>query len=480
MSGPDGKLAPQANCGAEAQVAAGLHLRGNLLDSIMESVPCAIFAKDLEGRYLSINRAGAAMAGLRPLDFIGRTDAELLEPERAEAARRGDLAVVSSGRERRREETLLVGGESRAYISSTIPWRDDTGRIVGVIGVSVDITERKRAEESLQNERLLLRTVIDNIPETICAKDSALRKILSNPADVFAMGARSEAEVLGKTDYDFYAQEFADFFTAIDSQVMESGEPMLEVEREIPVNVTERRWILGSKIPLKDKAGRIVGVVGITRDITGRRKAEERIKELLAEKELILREVHHRIKNNMASICSLLSIQRATVEDIAAKRALEAAAGRVQSMMVLYERLYLSGDFLNISVGFVLPSLVDEIVANCACPAEIEVEKEVEDFVLDTKRLQPLGIIVNEVLTNAMKYAFAGRARGRVRVKARREGGRARVEIGDDGIGMPEAVGPGRSTGFGLMLVENLSRQLDGEIRVERGGGTRFVLEFPC
>lgn len=199
---------------------------------------------------------------------------------------------------------------------------DDAGKIIGVVGSSVDITEGKRVEESLQNERLLLRTVIDNLPDTICAKDVQLRKILSNPTDVYAMGANSETEVLGKTDYNFYSKEFADFFTGIDRKAIQDGAPVLDVEMGIPMGPSGMRWVVGSKLPVKDKDGRVIGLVGISRDISERKRAELKVEELLTKKDLLQREVHHRNKNSMNVINSILSLQRSTLSDTAAKQAL--------------------------------------------------------------------------------------------------------------------------------------------------------------
>ena len=109
----------------------------------------------------------------------------------------------------------------------------------------------------------------------------------------------------------------------------------------------------------------------------------------------------------------------------------------------------------------------------------INVEKHIDDFAVEPSYLQPLGIIVNEILTNIMKYAFEGRAEGRIVVIASRDGDRARIEIGDDGVGMPDSIVLGKSTGFGLMLIENLTKQINGTVRIVRKAGTRFILEFP-
>ena len=217
---------------------------------------------------------------------------------------------------------------------------------------------------------------------------------------------------------------------------------------------------------------------GVAQDITERKQAEERIGSLLAEKELLLKEVHHRIKNNMNTISSLLSLQAQTLQDPSAIEALEDANHRVRSMGILYDKLYQSADFLELSVKDYVPTLVEEIIGNFPNRKMVRVEKRIDDFLLDAKRLQPVGIIINELLTNTMTYAFRGRTDGLVTVSATNAGGHVTIAVQDDGVGVPESVSLENSAGFGLRLIHALARQLDGTIRMERGDGTKVVLGF--
>jgi len=139
--------------------------------------------------------------------------------------------------------------------------------------------ERKQAEEGLRNERLLLRTVIDNIPDSIYSKDAELRKTLSNLTNLRHVGLKSELEILGKTDFDLYPKELAEGFYADDQMVIKSGQPLLNKEEYILLSDGAKKWQLTSKLPLKDKNGNIIGLVGIGRDITKRRMAEEALRQ---------------------------------------------------------------------------------------------------------------------------------------------------------------------------------------------------------
>ena len=156
---------------------------------------------------------------------------------------------------------------------------NSNGEVDALEGLIIDITERKNIEETLQNERLLLRTLIDNIPDTIYAKDLSGRKILANKAEVELLGAKFETEVLGKDDFDFCPNEFADNFVEEDQQVIATGIPVLNREGLIIDGKRERHLLLSSKLPLRDQGGQITGVMSICRDITIQKQTEEALKE---------------------------------------------------------------------------------------------------------------------------------------------------------------------------------------------------------
>jgi PAS domain S-box-containing protein len=210
-----------------------------------------------------------------------------------------------------------------------------------------------------------------------------------------------------------------------------------------------------------------------------RRDAEEKIKSLLNEKEILLKEVHHRIKNNMNNIIGLLSLQADAVEDPADAGAIRDAMARVQSMMVLYDKLYRSDNFKEISIREYVSALTAEIIRNFSKSEFIKTSYNLEDFDLDIKILVPLGIIINELITNTMKYAFTGRKNGNINISASLKNNRAVVIIEDDGVGIPFSIDIDSTAGFGMQLIRMLTEQIGGRIRIERGKGARFVLEFP-
>lgn len=209
-----------------------------------------------------------------------------------------------------------------------------------------------------------------------------------------------------------------------------------------------------------------------------RQKNEEKIKALLAEKELLLKEVHHRIKNNMDTVAGILSLQIDTLKEPSAIAALNDAQSRVASMMILYDKLYRSDNFKELSFKEYITPLVDEIINNFPNAGIVTTEKNIDDLIINSKKMSSIGIIINEVLTNIMKYAFKGRDGGVITVTAAKNDDRAIIAIQDNGIGIPESINITNSNGFGLQLVNLMAKQLSATIKIERNNGTKFILEF--
>jgi two-component sensor histidine kinase len=213
-------------------------------------------------------------------------------------------------------------------------------------------------------------------------------------------------------------------------------------------------------------------------EIILRKEAEQRIEIQLKEKELILKETHHRIKNNFISIAALLSLQSDSLSNKEAIFALQDAANRVSSMALLYEKLLLKDDYLTTSTKDYLDNLIEEIIKFFPVGLSLKVVKQISDLQLDPKVLIPVGIIVNELITNIMKYAFTGRDSGIIEVAL--TGDRENIEliIKDNGIGLPEGFELEKQNGFGLMLIKMFTEQFTGSFLMENHIGTKSVVNL--
>lgn len=207
---------------------------------------------------------------------------------------------------------------------------------------------------------------------------------------------------------------------------------------------------------------------------------KEGLQHLHDQKDLLLREIHHRVKNNLQMVSSLLSLQGDYIEDPAALDAIEMGRQRVRSMSIIHQKLYLTDTITTaVNAKDYLEQLVRELTGTLNVRGlPLELELDLEEIELDIDRLIPLGLIANEVITNSLKHAFAGQRRGKLEVSFRRNGGRYVLRIADDGCGLsPEQIGGADS--FGSLLIHTFAEQLDGELSVRGEAGTEVVLEFP-
>lgn len=342
-------------------------------------------------------------------------------------------------------------------------------------GIGLDITKRKKAEEELGRKNEQFLKISSNVPGYLAYVDAeTLKYEFVNDAYVKSFGLPRE-KIIGITVKDLLGNNKYEVIRGY----IEEAKTGKSVSYESVFDLQEgKRWIKVNYSPVMDHAGKVISIAIFGYNITEEKHYLDKINMLLEEKEILLKEAYHRIKNNMNTIHSLLNLQANTFTDSAIIEAFKDATNRVRSMMILFDKLYQSIDYNEISTADYISVLIDEIIMNFPNNESVQTVKNIEDFKIDAKVMQTVGIIINELLTNIMKYAFNGRNDGIITVNVFRENGLNHFSIQDNGNGMPESISFENSTGFGLRLIEMLTKHLDGNLKIERKNGTKVILEF--
>lgn len=253
----------------------------SLYHSLVEDLPLGIFRQDQQGQFTFVNSRFCELAGRAPEAILGHTDFDIFPQEMAERYQEQNRRVWESGKPLQSlEEHATPDGAIRCWDVAKHPLRDAQGKTIGLQGLMSDVTERRRAEILLQREQILLRTVIENLPDSVYAKDSQSRRTLANRADVRLLGFTGEEEVLGHTDFDFFPRQEAVSLVLDDQTVLHTGQPVLNREESFTNRLGQKIWLQTSKVPLRNEQGTIVGLIGVGHDITERKQAEQVRKQM--------------------------------------------------------------------------------------------------------------------------------------------------------------------------------------------------------
>jgi PAS domain S-box-containing protein len=371
-----------------------------------------------------------------------------------------------------------VGKLSRAFDAMTSNLKESGRKLAEYSKGLENKVEERTAEldELLEEQKALLST----IPALVYFKDRNGNYIAANKAFADKTGT-SVDEIAGKTDYDLFPRTQADAHSAYDYEVMESGEPKYDIEELVTEADGSVVWTSTSKTPFFGSGGGVIGMVGMTLNITERKRAEDRIKAALKEKEVMLREIHHRVKNNLQVVSSLLNMQARNATDEGTKGILSESRDRVMAMSLIHSQLYEGSDLAEINMKEFVNRLIRHI-QSYQVGGDMRLTRviRVDDYPLPISVAVPVGLIINELLSNALKYAFEGRGEGKIEVSlTASEDGRINLTVSDDGVGLPTGFDIDESKTLGLRLVKILTEdQLQGTLKVTSDGGATFKMEF--
>ncbi|TVQ25054.1 MAG: PAS domain S-box protein [Spirochaetaceae bacterium] len=350
----------------------------------------------------------------------------------------------------------------------------DDGTYSSIAMSVVDLTEITRALSDLEHEKQHFEKLFQNAPVAIAVVDQAgcIQRINPGYTDLFGY---EPSEAVGRNALDLIVPEG---YQAVSSSLFErvqNGPPVAEEHvRQHKDGTLVEVLITGAVMYVNGQQY----AFGIYQDIGPRKEAEALAKQLLQEKTILLRETHHRIKNNMAVIEGLLRLH-AEGSDPAAADVLNDAASRLHGMSMLYDLLYRNEQSGKLSLRDFLTPLARETTKLVAASVPVSLDIDLDDIELDAAILSPIGIIVNELIANSAKYAFDGRDRGRISLRTGRKDGLIMLQYDDDGVGFSDEAVSAASSGFGLELVKMLAEQIGAELCIDGESGMKATIALP-
>ncbi len=339
-----------------------------------------------------------------------------------------------------------------------------------------EVERRKHIEEALRQSLEINRCLNSSI-DSIYIVDRDCRYRFMNARQLSRLGL-SFNEVAGKPYGDFHSEEDSSVFAKIVKKVCDTGEPF-QIEYR---SQRDHKYFLRSFTPVKGSRGKPCVVTVVSKDISELKRSEEKSRALVQERDSLLREIHHRVKNNMQVISSVLNLQTAELDNPEIVAVLKESQRRIHTMALVHEQLYHSTSLEEINFGEYIRSLALQLCQVLRTDSRnIQFQFYLEPLSLNISSAIPCGMIISELISNCLKHAFPGGRAGTITVEFhRKKGSEVKLEliVRDDGVGFPPGIDIGMTGTLGIEVVRILTEQLNGSVELERGQGTTFRVIF--
>lgn len=344
--------------------------------------------------------------------------------------------------------------------------------------LSAEIEERQRVERAQQESEEAFRTLAESVPQLVWICNTDGMNIYFNRRWVEYTGLSLEESYGTGWNTPFHPDDKQPAWNAWNQAVNSGGE--YRIECRLRGADGSYHWFLTKGVPMRDSAGRIVKWFGTCTDIDELKRAQEEQRRSLMEKDTLLKEIHHRVKNNLQVICSLLMLQEQSLTDPGAAAVLSESRQRILSMALIHERLYSSPKMDEIDFGDYTKAIIRELFNSYGnIAAHVISRLDVSPVLLKIDQAIPCGLILNEVVTNALKYAYPAGCAGEVVVELAETPGEIQLRISDHGVGLPKGLNWQNAKSLGLRIVSVLAEQLGATLSITSESGVKFSLNIP-
>ncbi len=448
--------------------------------ALVNSITEVIFTHNTEGIVTYISPTISQFSQYSPEDLLGKPFVDYIHPD--------DVPMIVASYERvlqgayePSEFRIIDKDGTLHHVRSASRAVIEHGVFTGVTGIMTDLTAEKKLLENLKQSEAKYRHIIETMEDGYYETDTSGNLTFFNDSMANILGYTRE-ELTGKNYREYMSAETSARVFETFNRVYRTGITEKTFDWELLSKDGEKHYVETSVSVIRGNNDKITGFRGLARDITERTITEEKIHQSLLEKEVLLKEIHHRVKNNFQIITSLLNLQINTMKDSVSIEFFKEIQNRIRAMSLIHEKLYQSPDISSIDFSDYINKITNEVFhAYSTTHPVAELNLELTPVFLSIDSAIPCGLIINELITNALKYAFEGTGsdRGTITVSLdETTDGIVTLTVADNGIGLPSDINPENSKSLGLFLTALLVKQLKGSITIEREKGTRFIITF--